>query len=1302
MADRPAASTRTGLKEQRNGTHRSRPGLRKEAARPGETERQVLGMARGGGLNLFGAVCSQAAQLGVTLLVGRALGQASLGRYAQAFAFLSLLGLLSLSGFRSGLTRFVAVHLAERKMGALRGTMRLGIAVSTVGASLLGVGLWFAAPLLAQHVFHDPALLMPLRFVAITLPAATYTDAALAATQGFRTQKPFALIGLIFQPLAQGVLTAALVAAGLGLRGAMLALVITEATSALLAAIALRRLVGRPQVRPSYDVRRLFGFSMVTWVASLATTGLVWADTIMLGALRTAKEVGQYNVATRLVMLAVFVAPPITASFGPHIADLHHRGRTEALRRVYGVATSWIVRLSLPAFVLLLAFPRELLELFGKGFAVGAMVTVILAGGKLIDAATGPCGLMLNMSGRPQISMLNNVCVLIINVALNLALIPRYGIVGSAVAWAVSLALVNLARVLQVWISMHMLPFDIGVLKGLTAGSAALAAALLVRNLSPLQGPLVLVAGVPAVVGCYAALVIAQGITDEDRLILKPLLRKFGLGKLVKVQKGAPARLRPAAAPTTGLVGTAAPAPAATAIPAAAPTGAAVPAASAPAAGELVGAAAGTAAGPLTPPPLPDSTGSWSLFSEMPLVEYPAPPIARRGPARAGRRRQAPVRQSRRPKSSYALWQRLPRPRPAFSLVRQARLLRRRGGLVAAGLLLGLAVGLLALPAVLSLSTQPGWKATVRIEVQPLTTEVASATGAPRLTAEQFARSVLTGPNAVRTVQRLGPDAGRLSATRALASVPARWPGALLAHLHAETASLSDRTVDLTYADADRRLASEVVQRYADAFVLARNGYDQSHTRTVLRQYQQQLATLQETVVSLRQQPGASDGADPVAAANLHTAEQRYRLLQTRSNQLREQALLRDLPTAAPLPASVARAAAPFGIPFAIPSSRLLQGAAGLLLGLCLGVAAALLAEAASPRLASAADVEAAVGSDLAAWVPGTGRRRSPAPWPVIAGDADPMGPQAEAYRRLVVALERRGLGHELLVLAVVSPAGGEGRSSVSANLARELARAGRGVVLVSGDLYNPAVERAYGIDAEVGAVPGLANHLAGTRPEVLALLVAARENLMVLPAGTAGGEVDPSELLDGNQPAEVIDQLRRLGLTVVVDTPPGNWSPDGVALAAVADAVVVVARAGRSRWRVMAAFAAALRTGHFPVAGAVLLGGRRARRAAASSGPPPTTVRAAPASAPAAAPAPAPAAAPASGRYGDPPPAPMPPTATPAGPPASRHGNGAHHRGGNGTGSPSPNGAGPRPRPARVPPPAQPTAPGRELHPHG
>lgn len=478
--------------------------------------RHLKSLARGGGLNLIGAVCNQVSLFTVMAVLAQRLGSGDVGRYAESYALLSLLGLLSLAGFRAGMTRFVAIHLADDDPARLRGTVRLGLVLTVAASSTIGIALALGAGWLAS-VFRDPQLATGIRLVGLTLPAATFSDAALAATQGWRTQRPFTFIGRIFEPVLRLVLTVALLGVGAGLAGALWAVVIGAWAAAGLAARSLHVLMrSTPRVARIYPVRAIFSFSMVSWVSALAATGLIWADTLLLGRFTTAADVGVYNVATRLVMLAVFVMAPINAAFAPHMAHLHHTEQAPELARTYGSATSWILRLSMPAFVLLVAFPGELLRFFGPDFRTGATVTVILSLGQLVSAAAGPCGTVLSMSGRVGLNMADNVGVLVANVGLNLWLIPQYGAVGAAVAWSASLVAVNLVKLAQVRLLLHVPVGGAGVVKGLLAALPAAAVAAVVQLALTNWVETVLVGGF-AVLAVYAGSVVALGLSADDR-----------------------------------------------------------------------------------------------------------------------------------------------------------------------------------------------------------------------------------------------------------------------------------------------------------------------------------------------------------------------------------------------------------------------------------------------------------------------------------------------------------------------------------------------------------------------------------------------------------------------------------------------------------------------------------------------------------------------------------------------------------------------------------------------------------------
>jgi hypothetical protein len=131
---------------------------------------------------------------------------------------------------------------------------------------------------------------------------------------------------------------------------------------------------------------------------------------------------------------------------------------------------------------------------------------------------------MLNMSGRPALNMADNVAALVLSVALTLWLIPPFGIVGAAVAWAASLALVNLARLLQVRWVLHALPFDAGVIKGAVAGAVTLAAALATNQLMQPAGRLAV--EIVVTVAVYAGTLFSLGLTEEDRVVLGILSRR--------------------------------------------------------------------------------------------------------------------------------------------------------------------------------------------------------------------------------------------------------------------------------------------------------------------------------------------------------------------------------------------------------------------------------------------------------------------------------------------------------------------------------------------------------------------------------------------------------------------------------------------------------------------------------------------------------------------------------------------------------------------------------------------------------
>jgi capsular exopolysaccharide synthesis family protein len=249
--------------------------------------------------------------------------------------------------------------------------------------------------------------------------------------------------------------------------------------------------------------------------------------------------------------------------------------------------------------------------------------------------------------------------------------------------------------------------------------------------------------------------------------------------------------------------------------------------------------------------------------------------------------------------------------------------------------------------------------------------------------------------------------------------------------------------------------------------------------------------------------------------------------------------------------------------------------ALALVSGLALGLALAIGRDAMDRSVHSRSDLQKYTGATVLGFIP---RLPPPGRRALKAGDArqedgsvPPKGGDAErleqakwaaaaAFERLAtnVAFARPDGAAKLLMLA--SPLPGEGKTTVSLNLAMTLARAGRRVLLVDADLRRARLHTLLG----VARSPGLCDLL---RTEVSAssacqqVAIGGAARLSVLSAGAPPS--DPASLFALASARRVLTDLGDNFDVVVFDTSPINVVTDAALLASLVDAVILVARSG-------------------------------------------------------------------------------------------------------------------------------------------
>lgn len=172
---------------------------------------------------------------------------------------------------------------------------------------------------------------------------------------------------------------------------------------------------------------------------------LGWMDTFVLGVYETDENIGIYNVALKLALVASFAIEAINSSLAPKIAKLYEEHKNEQFLKLVKFSTRLNFGITTLIVATLIIFNQWFLGIFGDEFKVGSLALIILCSIHLINSAVGSVGIIMQMIGKQKQYQYIAIISLGINLTLNFLLIPIYGIIGAAIATAVSLSVWNIA-----------------------------------------------------------------------------------------------------------------------------------------------------------------------------------------------------------------------------------------------------------------------------------------------------------------------------------------------------------------------------------------------------------------------------------------------------------------------------------------------------------------------------------------------------------------------------------------------------------------------------------------------------------------------------------------------------------------------------------------------------------------------------------------------------------------------------------------------------------------------------------------
>lgn len=275
-------------------------------------------------------------------------------------------------------------------------------------------------------------------------------------------------------------------------------------------------------------IKNILIFSVPLLFSGLLHLLMLKTDLIMIGYFLGEKKVGIYSIAMRTAILGTFFLGSVGMIFAPKISELFHDGRIKELTKIYQALTKWITYINLIFFSIIILFSESIMRIFGSEYIAGASALILIGIGQFANSAAGTAGEMIVMTGKSKIDFYINLGSMIVNVFLNILLIPVLGIEGAAIASLVSFSTANITRVIFVYKFHGIFPYNRKFLKIIPPIVIPVVVVYFLNTFFNFYWFFKLVILILIFLFITFALYYLIAISKEDKIILKAVKNKLG------------------------------------------------------------------------------------------------------------------------------------------------------------------------------------------------------------------------------------------------------------------------------------------------------------------------------------------------------------------------------------------------------------------------------------------------------------------------------------------------------------------------------------------------------------------------------------------------------------------------------------------------------------------------------------------------------------------------------------------------------------------------------------------------------
>jgi O-antigen/teichoic acid export membrane protein len=495
--------------------------------------------AKGGGVSLIGATGGALLAFFLQVLISRFYGPKYYGIFVTSLLVCTVLQSISALGLHKAGMRFISIGHERSNYNMILDVFRTVAFIPFSFGVIIAIVLYSMSSFISVTCFHNPEMVTMMKLFSIALPFFALLQLTAELSRGFKTTKYAVIIESLFFPLFQTVIFIVLHALGYNFLSAVYAFICAVIVCSLFMLLTVRNQIqnfmGPKQARQLFIKHSIFSTnwkSILAYSLPLTPFALLFLggssmDIFMLNILTNSAGVGEYAAAARWIIFFSFIIGSLNNIFGPLIAGKLGVNKIEDVRILNGAATRWMLFITLPISIFLMLAREPMMLIFGEQFLqYGPTVLLILGLGSLFIALSGTGGLLFILGGHQYIELGMLGFFVLLNILLNLLLIPQYGIIGAALATIVSNMITILIRILLIYQYFKIHPFSSHLVVPIVTFSILIIGGLLIQSAFQTSYALNLGLGIGSS-GLVLVSIIAAGLDDHDRDLFIMLRKKI-------------------------------------------------------------------------------------------------------------------------------------------------------------------------------------------------------------------------------------------------------------------------------------------------------------------------------------------------------------------------------------------------------------------------------------------------------------------------------------------------------------------------------------------------------------------------------------------------------------------------------------------------------------------------------------------------------------------------------------------------------------------------------------------------------